>query len=397
MIIIIWILAFMLLVIIHEFWHFIIAKKSWVKVLEFWIWIPPRIFKYYTDKSWTEYTFNLIPLWWFVRLKWEDPQDSQDFLAKDSFVTAKTYKKVLILLWWVLMNLIFAWLLFFVVFVKWVKPIQVLPDNILSIESQSYFMPSQSFLVREWFLSWDFLESQQKVVVNEILPWWLIEKYWIISWDVILKIDNTQVNSSNLSKVLKTYIWKSFVLEYQRWNEIKNVQIKCPDDNCLLWIILWNLEVNPIKFSIFWAAIASTHEIKAQFDLTISVLSKLVENIVSLDSEKIKQSVDKLSGPVWAVKVWWIIWDNFWIWHYLAFTWMISLALAIFNILPIPALDWWRLVATLIQSIFSLKPESFFVYEWYINVVMFVVLMLLWVYIIFLDLHRFWWVNIPFF
>jgi regulator of sigma E protease len=52
----------MALVIIHELGHFWAAKKSGVKVLEFGIGIPPKLFTYHTDKSGTEYTINLIPL-----------------------------------------------------------------------------------------------------------------------------------------------------------------------------------------------------------------------------------------------------------------------------------------------------------------------------------------------
>jgi len=39
---------------------------------------------------------------------------------------------------------------------------------------------------------------------------------------------------------------------------------------------------------------------------------------------------------------------------------MISLALAIFNVLPIPALDGGRLLGVLIQGIARLKPEKYF-------------------------------------
>jgi len=40
---------------------------------------------------------------------------------------------------------------------------------------------------------------------------------------------------------------------------------------------------------------------------------------------------------------------------------MISLALAIFNILPIPALDGGRVVGVIIQKVFRIKPEKYFV------------------------------------
>jgi len=88
----------MFLVIIHELGHFIAAKKSGVKVLEFGIGIPPKAFKLWTDKSGTEYTVNWIPLGGFVRLKGEDPKDTEDFNAPDSFIKAKVWKKIIILL-----------------------------------------------------------------------------------------------------------------------------------------------------------------------------------------------------------------------------------------------------------------------------------------------------------
>jgi membrane-associated protease RseP (regulator of RpoE activity) len=59
-------------------------------------------------------------------------------------------------------------------------------------------------------------------------------------------------------------------------------------------------------------------------------------------------------------------------------------------------LDGGRLLGVLIQWIGRLKPETYFNIEWYINLVFFVALMGLWVFIIFKDLVRFWWVHIPF-
>jgi regulator of sigma E protease len=75
---------------------------------------------------------------------------------------------------------------------------------------------------------------------------------------------------------------------------------------------------------------------------------------------------------------------------------MISLALAIFNILPIPALDGWRIVWVLTQAIGRFSPQSYFIIENYINFFFFVVLMLLGVYIMFKDLVQVRNVSIPF-
>ncbi len=394
--IIIWIVLFMILVLIHELWHFIAAKKSWVKVQEFWIWIPPKLFKIYTDKSWTEYTINLLPLWWFVRLKWEDPNNYEEFRAKDSFISINIWKKLIILAWWVFMNLVFAWILFTIAFWQGIKPLQVIPDNLLSIESQSYIMPSYNFIDKQWFISWSKIAVP--VTVELVLPWSLATKIGILSWDNILKVDNTTVDSMTLSKTLKNYMWKSFELTIKRWENIFTWNWKCPDDSCLLGIVMtqwWDMELLDIKFSLWWAINAWFHEIWAQTELTLSILKTLWKNLISFNKDKIKSSVDKLSGPVWAIKIWEIILSEFGIWMFLAFGWMISLWLAIFNFLPIPALDGWRAVWVIIQSLFKLRPEKYFVIENYMNITMFVLLLWLWIYIILLDLVRFWWINIP--
>ncbi len=76
---------------------------------------------------------------------------------------------------------------------------------------------------------------------------------------------------------------------------------------------------------------------------------------------------------------------------------MISLALAIFNVLPIPALDGGRLLGVIIQRIGRLKPEKYFNVEGYINLVFFLALMALGIYILLKDLSRFREIKIPFF
>lgn len=149
MTIVLGILMFMGLVIIHELGHFITAKKSGVKVLEFGIGIPPKVCRLRTDKSGTEYTLNLLPLGGFVRLKGEDPRNEQDFHAKDSFIKAKIWKKIIILLAGVTMNLILARVLFTAIFTMGTQPISILPENALSSHQNSYLMPTVKFLQSE--------------------------------------------------------------------------------------------------------------------------------------------------------------------------------------------------------------------------------------------------------
>ena len=86
--IIIFILILGLLVLVHEFGHFITARKSGMKVFEFGFGFPPRVMGVYRDSDtkklvWkfgkekeeiptTVYSLNLLPLGGFVRIKGED-------------------------------------------------------------------------------------------------------------------------------------------------------------------------------------------------------------------------------------------------------------------------------------------------------------------------------------
>jgi regulator of sigma E protease len=74
--------------------------------------------------------------------------------------------------------------------------------------------------------------------------------------------------------------------------------------------------------------------------------------------------------------------------QFLIFGAMISLSLAIFNILPIPALDGGRLLGVIIQKIFGLKGDRYFAIENYINIIFFVLMMGAGILMLFKDLSK---------
>lgn len=61
-------IMFVALVVVHEFGHFIVARRNGVEVEEFGIGFPPRA-KVLARKNGTVYTLNWLPLGGFVRLK----------------------------------------------------------------------------------------------------------------------------------------------------------------------------------------------------------------------------------------------------------------------------------------------------------------------------------------
>ncbi len=387
---------FMGLVLIHELGHFISAKRSGVKVLEFGIGIPPKVCKLRTDKSGTEYSLNLIPLGGFVRLKGEDPKDEADFQAKDSFIKAKIYKKALILIAWVGMNLILARALFSAIFTMGTQPISILPENAVLSTQNSYLMPTVNFLAQEGFISGNLTSSPAKI--EKVADGLLGQKMGLLSWDTILSINNDPVDVRNIGNILKKNINQDITLVFERGNKKTTTQTHCPADNCILWLTFsaGEIDIKPIKFSFPQSMRIGMKEIKAQTSLTFSALGTLGSDLLSLNKNRIKSSLNKLTGPAGAIKFWESLLNAWGRKLYLWFAGMISLALAIFNILPIPALDGGRLLGVLIQWIARLKPEKYFNIEWYINLIFFILLMGMGIYILLKDLVHYRAIKIPF-
>lgn len=95
----------LVLVVLHEFGHFIAAKAFGIKVLEFGIGFPPKAMTYFR-KGDTEYTLNWLPIGGFVRLLGEeDPTDPRSLAA------APRWKRLTVMFAGVFMNLILAVLL----------------------------------------------------------------------------------------------------------------------------------------------------------------------------------------------------------------------------------------------------------------------------------------------
>ena len=104
-----------LLILVHEWGHFIVAKKTGMRVDEFGIGFPPKLFG--VRKGGTEYTFNALPIGGFVRIYGENAIDAADDAAhgqvpSDSFVSKSKWAQAAVLVAGVTMNILLAWVLF---------------------------------------------------------------------------------------------------------------------------------------------------------------------------------------------------------------------------------------------------------------------------------------------
>ena len=99
------------LILIHEFGHFIAARKLGVVVEEFGFGLPPRAKRFFTWQG-TEFTLNWIPFGGFVRLKGENDGEEGGRKSKGSSAHAAIWKRCIILIAGVTMNFLLAMLIF---------------------------------------------------------------------------------------------------------------------------------------------------------------------------------------------------------------------------------------------------------------------------------------------
>lgn len=127
--ILIGVLLFELIIFIHEFGHFVTAKKSGIKVNEFSLGMGPKIFSF--GKGETKYSLRIFPIGGFCAMEGEDEESPEP----RAFNNAKVWKRMIVVIAGAVMNIILGFVLMFVVVVQ--------QDAYSSTEVQSF--PATSF------------------------------------------------------------------------------------------------------------------------------------------------------------------------------------------------------------------------------------------------------------
>ncbi len=329
--ILLFVLILGVLVLVHELGHFLAAKKAGIKVEEFGFGIPPKMFG--INRGETEYTINWLPMGGFVRLLGED--DSK--MSKDprSFANKKPSIKALVILAGVLMNLALA---------------VVVYTFILGFNS---FKADFNLIIDQKF---PFGHQVNSVFVGYVEPGSAAEIGNLKFGDKVLRIDSESIdNRAELQKIVEEKKGQKTVFDVENINtkEKRSLEITPKKDlkegERPLGVVLGTVatvEYNRASEKILSGVLHSINVADYSFAVTGQLISRAVE------TKKVDELAQGVSGPVGILGVVdTLVKSDQGIFKVIELVPLISLSLAIFNVLPIPALDGGRLFFVLIELV----------------------------------------------
>ncbi|TAN33583.1 RIP metalloprotease RseP [Patescibacteria group bacterium] len=343
-----------ILVLSHEFGHFIVARKSGMKVYEFGFGFPPRLFKYTSKKSGVMYSFNLIPLGGFVKIKGEDADET----GPDSFGAQKMWKRAITLFAGVGMNVVLAAVLLSIGFAVGM-PQAV--DSFASVEGV----------------------KDRQLQIAQVISGKPAEAAGLKPGDSITRLDAIeQPRLKQMQEYVAANKDKEISVTVKRGTETITKKIKpFVYESGRAGIGVGLAEIGTVKYP--WYKAISEGILATGYYLKEIVLAfyLLIRGLFA--GEPVGEAV---SGPVGIAVMTGQVARMGWA-YMINFVALLSLNLAIINILPIPALDGGRLLFLGLSKILRrpITPR----YEQVAHTVGFVLLMLLVVLVTVKDIGRF--------
>lgn len=370
--IIVFLLILSLLVLVHEAGHFFVAKFFKIRVEEFGFGLPPRAFgKKFGE---TIYSLNWLPIGGFVKLYGEDAAgggqvqiSDRSSLAKDqrpktkdpnidrAFFSKPAWQRALVVFAGVFMNFVLAVLI--ISFLFSVVGVPVPKDSVL---------------------------------VSAIVPNAPADKAGLKVGDVIEEINGTKITSSSqLVAITKERLGKKLTLRITRSassgqeSRIKNLEITprkdYPKGEGPMGVAV-SQDVSIKKYPWYQAPFVGTKEALNQTWMIVTGLGALTVGLVTrgvVPSDVAGPvGIAQLTGKVVEIGPYAV----------LSLISLLSLNLAIINILPIPALDGGRLFFIVIEAVTRKRVNPKF--EGYAHTIGMAILLGLIALITFHDLFR---------
>ena len=372
MFVIVFIVTILLLVVIHELGHYFAARWFNIKVLEFGFGIPPRAWgKKIGETIWS---LNWLPFGGFVRLLGEDETDKSVLDNKRSFANQAIWKRITVVVAGVVMNLLLAWLLFYIV---------------LGLQGFQTKLP----LLSEYKFTGVNQASETAILVGNIVEDSPAAQAGLKQGDRIASVDGKEVISADqFVQEIKAKAGQEVTLTISDLEETKSRQVQItprenpPAGQGALGVSLAGLETVTLSYDtpmqkLFAGPIHSYN--------LIGYSGKILGDTISYSFKErdIAPVSNAVAGPVGitAVVQQILAGDNAWL-RYLDFIAALSLNLAVVNVLPFPGLDGGRLFFLVIEAITRKKTHA--VVEKYVHTVGLLILLSLIVLITISDIRK---------
>jgi len=304
MYIILAIIAFGILILVHEFGHFAVAKLNGVKVEEFAIGMGPKLFSIKGKE--TVYSINLFPVGGYTKMLGEN----EDVTGERSFSSKSPLRKLSIIIAGPIMNLILGVLLFGII-----------------ASSKGYLTPVIDKVVANQPAAIAGLTHGDKILE--------INKQKILTWDDCITV---------------IYMSKGnpLSIKYQRNNTLNTVNIipvkEASDNRFIVGIYPTQVTSPNISQAISYGFIETGSLIKQTFKFFGTLFTG-------------GASMNDFGGPVTIIKVSGAA-AKAGIISLMAFGAYISIQLAIFNIIPFPALDGGYIILYLFEIITGKRVDE---------------------------------------
>ncbi|MBI3335669.1 MAG: RIP metalloprotease RseP [Candidatus Portnoybacteria bacterium] len=335
MTILIFIAILVILVLVHEFGHFLAAKLFGIKVLEFGIGFPPKLAS--IKKGDTEYSLNLLPLGGFVRIFGEEGEEKTN---PRSYASRPAYQRALIVANGVFFNIVFAFFIFWLGFSigfpmalgEDVGKGEVIQQGVQILDVVKESPAKEAGLMRG--------DSIVKVQSSLTSGASVLQRQ-------NFKVQNDIKKVEDLQKFTKGEEDQVLTLTIKRGKEIIEKEVlaraKPPEGQGAMGVVL--ADIGLVKYPVGEAFLRAL-EITAKniWFILLGIFLLLKSLFVS------GKLIGEVSGPVGIA----VMTGQFYALgiHYLIFfISLISINLAVLNILPIPALDGGRLLFIVIEKL----------------------------------------------